>query len=190
MKEPMWEVELVGGRKIVVGEKEAKEAEKMWKSGSFSKIGIGGSNVLASIIRGFFPISSPSYSGFSKQIEDIDKEFFTELDTLSKQSPREKSVREMKRRVSPGLKLSGITSGDQIVQIIYKDIFEFHSSNPNWPWCPTKIWWEKIKPYLKEGLHVSRWYLYIFRHDEQVERWYRKKNGTANISKSLLTASS
>lgn len=188
MKKTLYEVDIIGGRKITITASERDVILQARKTGFLKTVRIGGNELALSSIRGIFEIQTRSFEGINLKTEESFNEFNSELLRLSEQNAKEKSIREMKRRVSPGLKFSGVKQDDQIVQTIYSNILDFHANNARWPWCPVKIWWDMVKPYLQQRYHGSRWYIYVFRHDEQVWKWYTFRYGIpGSFNSSLLT---
>ena len=167
-----YQISLTGGKNLVVDQIIKEKVERLLKDNTDKWINIGNDSFKVSTIKGIFEFrdDSEKLKWWTEDRREDEKEWSDELFRISKKTPEEKTEHDLKTRIFPGLRLSKINS---INKEIKEAILDFFKSNPNYPRCPSKVWWPLLKSKLITSLYISRWFNYIFRNDEAIENWAR-----------------
>ena len=168
-----YKVVLTGGEVLVITPEQKRNLEEAIKS-SEAMVYVGNSLIRTNSIKGIFDISEdPVVKHGNDSIKKINEDFDLELKIRSRLPALEKAKLDFTKRLFPGWKLSGGAETDPEMIELKKTLVSFFTSDPQWPYAPSDIWWPIISQ--RTNKDSSKYFEFVFRHDKEVRRWMNQK---------------
>jgi len=168
-----YEVVLTGGKTVLVNEEQKKKLESYMidkEAGNVTCL-LGSSTIKISMVKGIFQVKDQDYKPFNAQLKtqhDMWDNYCSKMASLDK---NDKIDNEITMRILP-MFVKG-TMSEEYMAVLRQTIDMFFTSHPQYPRCPSKVWWPIVKDVVDKPAPLFM--EYVIRNDSAVEDYVKYK---------------